>query len=255
MAESPAVSSSLHPIWAVVPGRMGSSRMRGKTMAELAGRPSLRHIIERLRCVPGLDGMVIATTTEPEDDVICECAHTAGVSVYRGSSEDVLARTLEAATWVGAATIVLVTGDSPVTDPAIIQSAVEQYQQHRPDYASSSLHGYKYPIGISVELFPTALLELVEREARQPREREHVTLFFYEHPERFRLLDVEPPERHHRPDLRLTLDTPEDYELIAALYDALYDSDPCFGLDSVLEYLGDHPELEELNSHVPQVIP
>ncbi len=224
-------------------------------MAELAGRPSLRHIIERLRRVPSLDGIVIATTTEPEDDLICECARTADVPVYRGSSEDVLARTLAAATWVGAATIVGVSGDCPLTDPAIVQTVVEQYQSHQADYASSSLHGYKYPIGISVEVFPTALLELVEREALEPRDREHVTLFFYEHPERFRLLEVGPSERHHRPDLRLTLDTPEDYELIAALYDALYDSDPCFGLDAVLDYLGDHPELEELNSHVAQVTP
>ena len=246
---------SLHPIWAVVAGRMGSSRMRGKTMAELAGRPSLLHIIERLRCVPSLDGIVIATTTEPEDDVICACGRSAGLPVYRGSADDVLARTLEAATWVGAATIVAVSGDSPVTDPAIVQHVVEQYQCHRPDYASSSLHGYRYPIGISVEVFPAALLELVEREALEPRDREHVTLFFYEHPERFRLLDVGPSERHHRPGLRLTLDTPEDYELIAALYDALYDSDPCFGLDAVLNYLDDHPQLEELNSHVAQVIP
>ena len=246
---------SLHPIWAVVPGRMGSSRMRGKTMAELAGRPSLRHIIERLRRVPSLDGIVIATTTDPEDDVICECARTADVPVYCGSSEDVLARTLGAATWVGAATIVAVTGDCPVTDPAIVQSVVEQYQCHRPDYASSSLHGYKYPIGISVEVFPTALLELIEREALEPRDREHVTLFFYEHPERFCLLGVPPSERHYRPDLRLTLDTPEDYKLIATLYDALYDSDPCFGLDAVLDYLDTHPELAEINRHVAQVVP
>jgi spore coat polysaccharide biosynthesis protein SpsF len=247
--------SSLHPIWAVVPGRMNSSRMRGKTMAKLAGRPSLGHIIERLRRVPSLDGVVIATTTEPEDDIVCECARNSDALVYRGSSEDVLARTLEAATWVGAATIVAVAGDCPVTDPAIVQSVIDEFRSHRPDYASNGLHGYKYPIGISVEVFPTALLELIEREALEPRDREHVTPFFYEHPQRFRLLGVTPSERHYRPDLRLTLDTPEDYGLIATLYDALYESDPCFGLDAVLDYLDGHPELAEINSHVAQVIP
>ncbi len=229
--------------------------MRGKTMAELAGRPSLLHIIERLQRVPSLDGIVIATTTEPEDEVICECARTADVPVYRGSSADVLARTLEAATWVGAATIVAIAGDCPVTDPAIVQSAIEEFRRHRPDYATINPRGYNYPIGISVEVFPTALLELIEREALEPRDREHVTLFIYEHPERFRLLGFPPSERHYRPELRLTMDTPEDYKLIAALYDALYDSDPCFGLDAVLDYLDTHPELAEINRHVAQVIP
>lgn len=247
--------SSSQPIWAVVPGRMNSSRMRGKTMAELAGRPSLAHIIERLRRVPSLDGIVIATTTEPEDEVICACARAAGVPVYRGSSEDVLARTLKAATWVGAATIVSVAGDCPLTDPTIVQSAIDEYRRHRPDYATINPDGYKYPIGISVEVFPTGLLELVEREALEPRDREHVTLFIYEHPERFRLFGVPPSERHYRPDLRLTLDTSEDYKLIAALYDALYDSDPCFGLDAVLDYLDSHPELADINRHVAQVVP
>lgn len=244
-----------HPIWAVVPGRMGSSRMRGKTMAELAGQASLRHIIERLRQVPSLDGIVIATTHLDEDDVIAECARSAGVSLYRASADDVLARTLEAARSVGASTIVTVSGDCPLIDPHVVQQAVEEYRQHLPDYASNSLHGYKYPIGFSVEVFSTDLLESVADEAVAPRDREHVTLFFYEHPERFRLLGVEPSERHRRPDLRLTLDTPEDYKVISAIYDALYRTDPCFGLDAVLDYLDRHPELVAINGHVPQVIP
>lgn len=246
---------ALEPTWAVVPGRMGSSRMYGKTMAALAGKPSLSHIIARLRQVPDLDGIVVATTTAPEDEVICECARTAGVPVYRGSAEDVLVRTLEAATWVGAATIVTITGDCPLTDPAIVERVIAEYRHHRPDYASNGLHGYKYPKGMDVEVFPRGLLEVVEREAREPRDREHVTLFVYEHPERFRLLGIEPLERHRRPELRLTLDTLDDYKLISALYDALYESDPCFGLDAVLDYLERHPELLALNSHVPQVIP
>lgn len=224
-------------------------------MVELAGKPSLSHIIERLRLVPALDGVVVATTTAREDDIICECAGAAGVPVYRGSAEDVLARTLEAATWVGAATIVRITGDCPLIDPTIVQRVIEEYQRHRPDYASNGLHGYTYPEGMGVEVFPTGLLAAVERETRDPRDREHVTLFFYEHPERFRLLGIEPSERHRRPELRLTLDTADDYKLISALYDALYDSDPYFGLDAVLGHLKRHPELTELNRHVTQVVP
>lgn len=234
---------------------MGSSRMPGKTMAELAGKPSLGHTIERLKQVPNLDGIAVATTTEASDDVICDCARSAGVPVHRGSVDDVLARTLEAATLVSATTIVRVTGDCPLIDPEIVQRVIETYRRHRPDYASNRLHGYKYPVGMDVEIFPRALLEVADCEAREPRHREHVSLFFYEHPERFRLLGIEPPPSHHQPDLRLTLDTPEDYELISALYDALYECDPYFGLDAVLDYLRDHVNLVSLNRHVQQIKP
>ena len=224
-------------------------------MAELAEKPSLGHIIERLKRVPSLDGIVVATTMETIDDVICKCARSAGVPVYRGSTDDVLARTLEAAASVSATTIVRVTGDCPLTDPDIVQRVIESYQQHCPDYASNRLHGYKYPIGLDVEIFPRALLEIADRKAREPRHREHVTLFFYEHPERFRLLGIEPPASHRQPDLRLTLDTPEDYKFISALYDALYERDPYFGLDAVLDYLRDHASLVALNRHVQQIKP
>lgn len=245
----------LSPIWAVVAGRMGSSRMPGKTMAGLAGKPSLGHIIERLQRVPDLDGVVVATTRDPKDDLIYDYARTAGVPVYRGSTDDVLARTLQAAALVRATTIVRVTGDCPLTDPEIVQRVIREYRRYRPGYASNCLYGHKYPQGMDVEIFSRALLEIADREAREARCREHVTRFFYEHPERFRLLGIEPPEKHRKPDLRLTLDTPEDYKLISTLYDALYDSDPYFGLDAVVEYLRRHPDLIALNRNVEEVEP
>ncbi len=244
-----------HPIWAVVLARMGSSRLPGKSMAPLSGSPSLAHIIKRLQRVPSIDGIVVATTSAPEDDVICECARTTAVSVYRGSADDVLGRTVAAARSVGAATIVRVGGDCPLIDPAVVEAVIAAFQRHRPDFASSCLRPREYPLGIAVEVFPAALLEEVAREAVASRDREHVTLFFEEHPERFTLLGVAPATGAKRPDLRLTLDTPSDHELIAALYDALYETDPCFGLDAVLAHLDRHPELAALNEDVAQVVP
>jgi spore coat polysaccharide biosynthesis protein SpsF len=250
------MASSTRPVWAVVAGRMGSSRMPGKTLALLAGKPSLAHIIKRLERVPSLDGIVVATTTEREDDVISECAQSMAVPVYRGSAEDVLGRMLGAAKLVGAVTTVRICGDCPLTDPAVVEAVIAAFLRDRPDFASTCLDGFKYPIGIAAEVFPTALLEMAAHSTTAPRDREHVTLFFEEHPQRFRLLSVEPSaERHRRPDLRLTLDTPSDYELISALYDALYETDPCFGLEAILAHIERHPELAALNSHVPQVMP
>jgi spore coat polysaccharide biosynthesis protein SpsF len=231
---------------------MGSSRFPGKTMADLAGHPSLWHIIERLKQATLLDGIIVATTDDPGDDVIRACAETADVPCFSGSAEDVMDRTLRAARSVGATTIVTVTGDCPLVDPVVVDKVVGAYIEHQPDYASNKLFGYKYPIGLDVEAFTTDSLEAVERVAREPRDREHVTLYYYEHPDEFNLLAVEPEDRQRRPALRLTLDTAADYELIRAIYDHFWPRQ--FGLDDVLALLDERPELE-VNRDVSQVVP
>jgi spore coat polysaccharide biosynthesis protein SpsF len=241
------------PIWAVVPGRMGSSRYPGKTMADLAGRPSLWHIIGRLKQSTLLDGIVVATTTNDRDDVIRACAAEQGVPCFSGSEEDVMDRTLRAAHSVGAATIVTVTGDCPLVDPSVVDKVVGAYLAQQPDYASNRLFGYKYPIGLDVEAYTTESLERVEQIAREPRDREHVTLYYYEHPEEFDLLGIEPEDHQRRPALRLTLDTAADLELIRAIYEHFYPRP--FGLDDVLGYLDEHPELADVNRDVKQVVP
>lgn len=256
VTERPPGGWSIEPVWAIVPGRMGSERLPGKTLARLHGIPSLRHIIERLRSVPALDGVAVATTTEPRDDAIESAAREAGVPCYRGSTEDVMERTLRAAREVGAGSVVTVSGDCPLVDPAIVARVVGAYRARRPDYAANILAGRPYPRGMDVEAFPAQLLARIEGELTAERDREHVTLAFYENPERFELLAVEPEhERQRRPDLRLTLDTEDDLRLISSIYDALYERDSLFGLDAVLELLESRPELAELNRHIQQKVP
>lgn len=242
---------SWRSIWAVVAARMGSSRMPGKSLAPLAGSPALAHIIHRLRRSRHLQGVVVATTTSPGDDLIRACALAEGARVFSGSSEDVLDRTLRAADSVGADLIVQVTGDCPLIDVAICDLVIERFLEDAPDYASNAI-ARTYPAGMDVEVFPTTLLGEVAELTTDPADREHVTLYLYEHPERYRLLNVEAPPRHHRPALRLTLDTPEDHALISALYDALYARDPAFGLDAILRSLDADPSLAALNAHVGQ---
>ena len=244
---------TVRPIWAVVPGRMGSSRYPGKTMADLAGHPSLWHIVQRLRRATMLDGIVVATTIDPGDDVIRACAEELGVPCFSGSPEDVMDRTLRAAHTVGAATIVTVTGDCPLVDPAVVDKVVGAYLERQPDYASNRLFGYKYPIGLDVEAYTVESLERVEKIALEPRDREHVTLYYYEHPDEFDLLGIEPEEHQRRPTLRLTADTAADLELIRAVYEHFWPRE--FGLDDVLAFLDGRPELAAINSDVEQVRP
>ncbi len=222
-------------------------------MADLAGHPSLWHIVQRLRRATLLDGIVVATTVDPGDDVIRACAEELGVPCFSGSPEDVMDRTLRAARSVGAATIVTVTGDCPLVDPTVVDKVVGAYLERRPDYASNRLFGYKYPIGLDVEAYTVESLERVERIALEPRDREHVTLYYYEHPDEFELLGIEPEEHQRRPTLRLTADTAADLELIRAIYDHFWPRE--FGLDDVLAFLDERPELAAINSDVQQVRP
>jgi spore coat polysaccharide biosynthesis protein SpsF len=244
---------TLRPIWAVVPGRMGSSRFPGKTMADLAGRPSLWHIVERLKRASLLDGIIVATTVDPGDDVIRGCAATANVPCFSGSAQDVMDRTLRAARSVDAATIVTVTGDCPLVDPVVVDKVAAAYLRQKPDYASNRLFGYKYPVGLDVEAYTVKSLERVEQIARAPRDREHVTLYYYEHPEEFDLLGIEPEAHQCHPELRLTLDTAADLALISAIYDHFWPDK--FGLDDVLAFLHERPELAAINRDVNQVVP
>ena len=216
--------------------------MPGKSMAMLAGRPSLAHIIARLRRSCHLDGIVVATPKGPANDPIRACADAEGVACFSGSEEDVLGRTLGAARSVGADVIVLVTGDNPLIDPLVVGRVIEAYRRERPDYASNCLVR-TYPDGIEVEVFATAVLAEVDGATREPAHREHVTLYICERPHRYRLLNVPAPPEHTWPDLRITLDTEDDYRLIGAIYDALYPVDPAFGLPETLAWVRAHPNL------------
>jgi spore coat polysaccharide biosynthesis protein SpsF len=221
-------------------------------MAALAGRPVLAHVVGRLQETPGVDGVCVATTTATDDDPIRCWARGAGVACHSGSVDDVLARVLEAARWVGARTVVRVTGDCPLIDPRVIAETLEAYRRERPDYASNRLHGFTYPDGYDVEVVGTDVLEEIERLTSEPFDREHVTPFIYRHPERFRLFAVEAQGRVRRPDLHLSVDHEQDLALVRAVVEALEPAEPLFGVADVVDFLDAHPEIAALNRDVPR---
>lgn len=237
--------------WAVVAARMGSERLPGKSMALLAGKPAFVHIAERLGRSRHLTGVVLATTTLAEDDSLRAAARSLSVPHFSGSVVDVLGRTLAAARSVAADVIVQITGDCPLVDPGVVDRVIEAYRRERPDYASN-IRPPTYPNGFDTEVFATSVLAEVDRLTSDTADREHVSLYIYEHPERYRLLGVTAPPEHCWPELRLTLDTAEDHALISAVFDALHPLNPRFGLSDVLAFLRAHPNLLELNRHIPQ---
>lgn len=227
----------------VVQARMGSSRLPGKVLKDIAGRPMLSYQMERLRRVKRAERIVVATTDQPADDAVERFCQKEKIACVRGSEHDVLARYHLAIERFPADVVVRITADCPLIDPAIVDEAIAAYE---PDYVSNMLET-TYPYGMAVEVFSAQALREAHREAKDPAEREHVTPFIYRHPERYRLrsLTMAPNLSHHR----WTVDTPEDFELVSRLLKTLK---PHFTLQDVLAVLDEHPDWCAINAHVEQ---
>ena len=243
--------SEHHRIVCIIEARMRSTRLPGKVLLEAVGEPLLALMVERLRRSQRLDGIVIATTDDPSCDPIEALAHELGVGVFRGSEDDVLARVLGAAEASGADIIVETTGDCPLIDPHWLDLVVDAYLRDGGcDFCSNTLTE-TFPRGTDVRVFSTAALADVAATTTDPADREHVSLYFWTHPERYHLREVKSPEPSLG-DLRLTVDTPEDLALVRAIFERLYPQDHGFGLGEIAALLREHPEIRALNAHVQQ---
>lgn len=237
-------------IIATIEARMTSSRLPGKVLLSAQGKPMLARMVERLRMVPSLDGIVVATTVNATDDPIEALAKELGIGCWRGSEDDVLARVLDAAQAFEADVIVELTGDCPLIDPAIVEQCVQAYKAAGVDYLSNILER-TYPIGMDTQVFATKILADVASRTNDPTDHEHVSLYIYRHPELYSLKNVPAPAEMFDPELRLTLDTKQDYELIDTVFSAMLPAKgPGFSLGDVLTLLKAHPELRKINDHV-----
>jgi len=238
-------------IIATIEARMRSTRLPGKVLKTILGKPMLALMIERLKMAQRIDGIVVATTTHPSCDAIEDLAVRLGVGCYRGSEDDVLDRVLQAAHVHGADIIVETTGDCPLIDPSVVDKVVNTYLSNEYDYVGDGLKS-TFPRGFDVEVFSIAVLEEVARLTQNPVDREHVSLYIYQHPERFSLYSVESglPEKYW--NLRLTVDTVEDFTLINTIFEELYPENPEFSLYDILDLLDRKPRLIEINQHIQQ---
>lgn len=234
---------------ASIEARMGSSRLPGKVLADVCGQPALSRLVIRLRRAKRVDDIVLATTTEPADDVLESWAEQVGVRCFRGSEEDVLARVVQAHESLKSDVIVEITGDCILLDPEIVDMGVDSYFANQCDVVTNVTPA-TFPMGIDVQVFSLALLQEVERTINDLAVREHVSLYFYEHPEIYRIVNLCAPPRWSGPDLRFQLDYPEDYQFICKVYKMLEpDFGPAFGVEEVMQLLRKHPELAQLNKH------
>ncbi len=234
-----------------VQARMGSTRLPGKVMLPVMGKPLLEYLMERLKQVREADELAVLTTTQPDDDQIMAFCQQRGILCYRGPEEDVLTRYHQIAIQRHPDAIVRITADCPLIDPDIVDQVIRSYRETFPtyDYLSNSLIR-TYPSGLDTEIFSFQALNRAFQEAKEPAEREHVTLYFYRHPEQFHLKNIASPILlgHHR----WTVDTLDDFILIRLILEHLYPSSPLFRLKDILHLLQRHPEWNQINAHIKQ---
>ena len=234
----------------VVQARMGSSRLPGKVLLPLAGRPLLERMLERLRAARSPFELCVATSTAAEDEPIRQLCRRLAVPVISDHPTDLLQRHLAAARAMSADAIAKIPSDCPLIDPHVVDRVLDHYRAHvaELDFVTN-LHPPSWPDGNDVEVVPTRLLELAAAEATRSFEREHTTPFIWDQPRRFRIGNVSRSGRDLSKTHRFTIDYPEDYAFISSVYDALYRPErPVFGLADILELLARKPELSALNA-------
>jgi len=226
----------------VVQARTGSTRLPGKVLLPAAGGTLLGRMLERVCAAKTAAHVVVATTTAAADDPIVDIAVAAGVGLVRGHATDLLDRHVMAARMSRADVIVKIPSDCPLIDPAVIDRVIGAFAG---DYVSN-LHPATWPDGNDVEVMTRDALERAWRESTRPIDREHTTPYLWSNPDLFQIGNVTwETGLDYSNRVRLTIDYPEDYQLIAAIFDEL---GPACRLDQILELLAARPELAALNA-------
>lgn len=230
---------------AIVQARMGSTRLPGKVLKPLAGRPALWHLIDRLKHSKRLYDIVIATTVNRADEAIVEFCRENNVKWYRGSEKDCLDRWLSAAQHYGMDPIIGVTADCPAIDPVILDEVIREYFEKGYDLCG---HGGEFPDGLDCGCFAYWVLEDAWKHARLPSEREHVGVYMGKHPEKYKMGSYErfTGLAHHR----WTLDEEADYRFLQEIFGRLYKPGEIFLAQDVLELLRKEPRLMEINAGI-----
>ena len=236
---------------AIIQARFSSTRLTGKVLIPISRKPMLWHVVNRLKRSNLINKVVIATTTEKRDNIIVKFCIENNIDFYRGSENDVLDRYYQVAKKYKVDVIVRITADCPLIDPEITDKVIEYYLKNKDrfDYVSNVLER-SFPRGLDVEVFSFNVLEKTWHEARETHEREHVTPYICEHPEMFRLTNVE--NSKDLSYMRWTVDEEKDLEFVREVYQRLYQGGKIFYMNDVLNLLDKEQELLEINKDVKQ---
>lgn len=231
-------------IMAIIQARMSSTRLPGKVLLPLGDTTMLGHTVRRVREAAAIEDALVATSTDASDDAIEAYCKNEGIQVFRGSLTDVLDRYYQAASAVQAAHIARITADCPLIDPIIIDRVAERYKADAPDYVSTGRITTTFPDGMDTEIFGYEALAAAWKEATLASEREHVTPYIWNHPDRFRVIEVK--NDRDLSSVRVTLDEQADYEVITEIVANV----PELSMESIVAYLESHPETAAKNGSI-----
>ena len=236
-------------IVATIEARMTSKRLPGKVLLPVLGKPILYYLVERLKAVDLIHNIVLATTHNPQDDILEKFALDNDIDCFRGSEDDVMARVLSAGEKAEADILVEITGDCPLIDIQITDQVIETYLNHEVDYVSNC-HIRSYPDGMDVQVFSLKNLKISASMTQCPLDREHVTLHMRNNPHIFSRISLIAPKRIRKPKLGLTLDEIEDYRVINNIFEALYPNNKYFSCEDIMDFLDLHPQIPLINKDV-----
>ncbi len=232
---------------AVIQARLNSTRLPSKVLLELCGRPMIWHVIERANAIYGASNVILATGSGEENDPLADIASACGADIFRGSEYDVLERYYKAVEEIDCDYVIRITGDNPLTDHESAALALMHARKTGADHCTTS----GIPLGTGVEVIKKSALARAYLEGKDPHHREHVTPYIKEHPEIFRIGKYISTLKNPFDDLRLTVDTSEDFDLMTRIYRSLYKGRP-IRLEEVISLFEKNPELRLINSGIEQ---
>lgn len=237
----------------IIQARMSSTRLPGKVVKDLLGKPMVVQMIERLSRSKEIDQLVVATSNKPADDQIEQVLRSYSIPVYRGDEDDVLTRFMETLEQFGGDIIVRLTGDCPLIDPDLVDQAIIQYKELQCEYDYLRIDvPQTFTRGFDAEVFGADLLREIDKLGKEPADREHVTYYINQHSDQYRIFCLEGEGVLNRPQYRLSVDTPEDFAVVNKVYQALYPTNPYFTAKDVIKFLDEHPEIAYFNDHIVQ---
>jgi spore coat polysaccharide biosynthesis protein SpsF len=233
---------------------MASTRLYGKALIRIRSKTILEHVVDRVKPSRFIEKFAIATTTNPNDDIIEELGTRLGLPVFRGSESDVLDRCYQTANALDFDPIVRVTADDPLQDVNIIDRAIEIYLESagKYDLVCNTLNP-TYPEGLGAEVISFNSLKKIATESTDQSDREHITTYILNRPKEFRIYNLKNSKKNLA-SIRLTLDTKEDLELVKIIYDELYDPESYMTMEDIVGYILKHPNLLEVNRNVTRTL-
>lgn len=240
---------------AIIQARMGSTRFPGKSMKFIGKWSVVELVLKRVKQSTRVDQVILATTENSDDDVLAQYVSQMGFPVFRGSEEDVLSRFYQAAAPYQPDIVVRITGDCPLISPTLIDQSVNTFEETRVDYLTLLIGEDKtnaFPRGLDVEVAKFSAISKAKKNATEKYEREHVMPFLYTHPELFSVYYIKPEPAYSRPEYRLCVDSPLDYELMLKISDNFGEQLIETDIEEIIKFLDKNPELVKINQTVRQ---